>query len=665
MRLQRSFASIAMLALACTQAAALEPLRHNNPGLTVDLGVGLWAWPLPMDWDGDGDLDLIVSCPDTPYNGTYFFENLGDEARLPLFRAGQRVGAGLQNAQVSYVDGAPRVLTGRKAQRGACVELLNFLGKGFDETRGLGLSLVDGAEDRVRANQWKYVDFDGDGVLDLVHGAGLWGDYGWDNAYDDKGEWRRGPLHGYVYVFRNHGSNARPVYDPPLRLQARDQDIDVYGMPSPNFADFDGDGDLDLLCGEFLDGFTYFHNAGTRAQPAYEPGVYLTDAGRKVAMHVQMITPTALDWDHDGDVDLVCGDEDGRVALVENAGGFRSGAPAFRQPVYFQQQADEVKFGALVTPFAVDWDADGDEDLICGNTSGNIGFIENLGGGRVPRWAAPALLEAGGKPIHIQAGPRGSIQGPCEAKWGYTVVNVADWDHDGLHDLVVNSIWGKVVWFRNIGSRSSPRLAQAQPVAIGWPDAPAKPAWNWWDPAPDELVTQWRTTPCVVDWNRDGLNDLVMLDHEGYLAFFERAKQGDQLVLTPGKRVFKSGPGPDAQAASSLGGENGAGLLRLSSGQAGASGRRKFCLVDWDGDGDLDLLVNSANINFLENTGAQGGMTTFEDRGPLGDRKLAGHTTCPTTVDWDRDGVPDLLAGAEDGRLYYLANPRKAERAEQ
>lgn len=56
-------------------ALAFEPLKYNHPGLTVDLGVGLWAWPMPMDWDQDGDLDLIVSSPDTPYNGTYFFEN--------------------------------------------------------------------------------------------------------------------------------------------------------------------------------------------------------------------------------------------------------------------------------------------------------------------------------------------------------------------------------------------------------------------------------------------------------------------------------------------------------------------------------------------------------------------------------------------------------------
>ncbi len=67
--------------LACVGALAEEPqlerIQFNNPGLVVDLGVGLWAWPLPMDYDQDGDLDLVVSCPDKPYNGSYFFENPG------------------------------------------------------------------------------------------------------------------------------------------------------------------------------------------------------------------------------------------------------------------------------------------------------------------------------------------------------------------------------------------------------------------------------------------------------------------------------------------------------------------------------------------------------------------------------------------------------------
>ncbi|MCA9247713.1 MAG: LamG domain-containing protein, partial [Planctomycetales bacterium] len=73
--------------------APLEPLSYNNPGLEVDLGVGLWAFPLPMDFDHDGDLDLVVSCPDKPSNGTYFFENPGG-GKLPVFRPGVRISRG-------------------------------------------------------------------------------------------------------------------------------------------------------------------------------------------------------------------------------------------------------------------------------------------------------------------------------------------------------------------------------------------------------------------------------------------------------------------------------------------------------------------------------------------------------------------------------------------
>jgi len=88
----------------------------------------------------------------------------------------------------------------------------------------------------------------------------------------------------------------------------------------------------------------------------------------------------------------------------------------------------------------MDWDGDGDTDLICGNSAGYIGFIENLSGPGVarPKWAEPKRLAAGGQTIRILAGPNGSIQGPIEEKWGYTTVSVADWNGDGLIDLVVN-----------------------------------------------------------------------------------------------------------------------------------------------------------------------------------------------------------------------------------
>jgi hypothetical protein len=97
-------------------------------------------------------------------------------------------------------------------------------------------------------------------------------------------------------------------------------------------------------------------------------------------------------------------------------------------------------------------------------------------------------------------------------------------------------------------------------------------------------------------------------------------------------------------------------LLRLNSGTGGKSGRRKFCIVDWDGDGQLDLLLNSKNANFLRQVGQRGGRWLFKDEGPLAADNIEAHDVSPTTVDWDGNGVPDFVGGGEDGHLYFLGN---------
>ena len=617
----------------------LDRLEHNNPGLAVDLGVGLWAWPLPMDFDGDGDPDLLVSCHDVPYAGTYFFENPGGDRKFPVFKPGVPIGGGLRQVQVSQVGGKARVLVPGH-------EYVDVPSDGLRSRVKLPVSTqVHEPGRKTRANQWKYADYDGDGRLDLIVAIGDWTDYGWDNAFNAQGEWTNGPLHGYVYLLRNNGKADEPEYEKPVKIEAGGKPIDVYGMPSPCLEDFDGDGDLDLICGEFVDQFTWFENVGTRTDPKYAAGRHLTTPdGEPLRMSLCMIVPTAIDWDSDGDVDLVVGQEDGRVALVENSGRVVDRMPVFDSPRFFQQEAHEVKFGALATPVGFDWDADGDDDIVSGNTEGYVGLIENLGG-CPPKLAAPVYLEAGGEPIRIEAGYNGSIQGPCETKWGYTTLSVADWDHDGLADLVVNSIWGKVLWYRNVGTAAAPKLAAAQPIEVEWPSAPAKPEWNWWDPKGKELATQWRTTPTVADLTGDGLVDLVMLDHEGYLALFERKKVDGRLLVMPPERVF-------------LGEGDESGPLRLNSGVAGRSGRRKLSWVDWDLDGRVDLLANSRNVDFLRNMDTQDGRTVLQPMGEVAARRLAGHTTSPTTVDWNADGVPDLLVGAEDGFFYYMKNPK-------
>ncbi|MBL6723503.1 MAG: exo-alpha-sialidase [Rubripirellula sp.] len=614
----------------------LQALKYNHNELVVDLGVGLWAWPMPLDYDSDGDIDLLVACPDKPSNGVFFFENPTQDASNPnpVFLPAVRIGSAGHNYQVSYVEGHPRILKpGYEFPRDITTGEFKF----SEPQKIYARSNIHA--NGVRGNMWRYVDYEGDGDQDIIVGVGDWSDYGWDHAYDSNGDWNNGPLHGFIYLIRNQGTDTNPNYSVNAeRLKAGGADLDVYGWPSPNFGDFDNDGDLDLICGEFLDGFTYFKNEGNRESPRYAAGIKLSQQnGLPLVMDLQMITPTAFDWDSDGDLDLIVGDEDGRVALVENTGTFDANKiPTFKTPHYFKQQADTLKFGALATPFAYDWDQDGDEDILCGNTAGHIGWFENLGTnpeGDIS-WAAPTyLLKKNTRPtessrsdevFRILAGETGSIQGPCEAKWGYTTFSVADWNHDGKAEILYNSIHAKLGLLTQDGLD-----VVEKPFDFGVSEQP--PQWSWWRGTGADSLTQWRTTPFAIDFDGDQEIEIISLDQEGYLTLREKDR--------PGQRIFCDELGNNIQ---------------LNKKSCGASGRIKLTVADWDNDGRLDVIVNSENALWYRNCETRNGKHVLKKIGNLAVRNVAGHTSSPAVCDFNQDGKLDLLVGAENGRIYHI-----------
>lgn len=79
--------------------------------------------------------------------------------------------------------------------------------------------------------------------------------------------------------------------------------------------------------------------------------------------------------------------------------------------------------------------------------------------------------------IRIMAGKNGSIQGPAEEKWGYTTLSVANWDNDGKKDIIVNTIFGKIIWYKNTGDLVN--LESLYSVKVDWGGKPLKPVWNW------------------------------------------------------------------------------------------------------------------------------------------------------------------------------------------
>lgn len=133
-----------------------------------------------------------------------------------------------------------------------------------------------------------------------------------------------------------------------------------------------------------------------------------------------------VDWDDDGDVDLLIGCSDGRIFLRRNVGG--DDGPRFTVPnekIKYGRRSLFVKSGGA-TPIAADWNGDGLFDILSGSKKGGVFVWINVGERGKPAFAAPVQLveDAAETPSHDAPAKR-------------TQVHVADYDGDGLVDLLV------------------------------------------------------------------------------------------------------------------------------------------------------------------------------------------------------------------------------------
>ncbi len=454
-------------------------------------------------------------------------------------------------------------------------------------------------------------DYNGDGLDDM-----------WVGDHD-----------GFLHVYINCGAKRQPRYDGALRLKSLStgRDIAIRLNPKINIADMNGDGFADLILGNY-DGKPYMLPNQSENGYVFDDKKYAyfyeVDGDEKKILDAGNYSyPTVVDYNGDGLYDLVVGELQGDIILFINAG-------TSREPL-FKKHGPIASISPVMypDPQLIDLNRNGMPDLLVGNREGTIYFFPNVGTAQSPKFSGYSFLTAEGNKIDV-----GRL----------SHVHAADWNNDGVLDLITGNDDGEVRVFPGKKTQEGCVPDFGSEILLRTVN-------------PSHLICKAHPVFCVTDWDVDGVKDILAGGEGAEVRFYRNTGTNEKPMfkdykILPGIRMEKD-------AFASAGEEE-----KIYWGNAGLEFITEYLgnvspeAFDWNGDGRTDLLVGSYTglVYFYRNMGSQpGGIPSLGEPVALRSRgrllRVAGFST-PRVVDYDGNGLPDLLVGDLMGRIHVFYN---------